>query len=77
LTQAIADQQEQSFLHMVTVDPSRTPNFIMFANPDYFLSASGNTVHCVPLSSCSQEEPGFAWNHGDFHPRSPIPGSAW
>jgi hypothetical protein len=68
LTQAIADQQEQAFLHMVTADPNRTPNFIMFANPDYFLSASRNPKHCMPLSSCSQEEPGFAWNHGDFQP---------
>ncbi len=68
LTQAIADQQEQTLLHMVTADPNRTPNFIMFANPDYFLSATGNTKHCVPLSRCSQEGPGFAWNHGDFQP---------
>jgi hypothetical protein len=68
LTQAIADQQEQAFLHMVTADPNRTPNFIMFANPDYFLSATGNTTHCVPLASCSHEETGFAWNHGDFQP---------
>jgi hypothetical protein len=68
LTQAIANQQEQSFLHMVTADPKRTPNFIMFADPDYFLTASGNTTHCVPLSACSQEGPGFAWNHGDFQP---------
>jgi hypothetical protein len=68
LTQAIADQQEQAFLHMVTADPNRTPNFIMFANPDYFLEAFGNTKHCVPLSSCSQEDKGFAWNHGDFQP---------
>jgi len=68
LTLAIADQQEQAFLHMVTADPKRTPNFILFANPDYFLSASGNTMHCVPLSACSQEGPGFAWNHGDFQP---------
>lgn len=66
LTQAIADQQQQTFLHMVTTDPNRTPNFIMFANPDYFLSATGNTTHCVPLASCSQEGPGFAWNHGGF-----------
>ena len=68
LTQAIADQQEQVFLHMVTADPNRTPNLILFANPDYFLSASGNTTHCVPLSACSQEGAGFAWNHGDFQP---------
>lgn len=68
LTQAIADQQEQTLLHMVTVDPNRTPNFIMFADPDYFLSASGKTAHCNPLSACSVEAPGFAWNHGDFQP---------
>ncbi|MBV8120184.1 MAG: hypothetical protein JO081_09645, partial [Alphaproteobacteria bacterium] len=69
LTQRLADQQEQTLLHMVTADPNRTPNFILFANPDYFLFASGNTAHCVPLSSCSVEEPGFAWNHGDFQPQ--------
>ncbi len=68
LTQATADQQEQAFLHMVTADPNRTPSFIMFANPDYFLSATGDTTHCVPVSSCSQEGAGFAWNHGDFQP---------
>jgi hypothetical protein len=68
LTQAIADQQEQTLLHMVTADPNRTPNFIMFANPDYFLFASANTSHCNPLSACSVEAPGFAWNHGDFQP---------
>jgi hypothetical protein len=69
LTQAIADQQEQAFLHMVTADPKRTPNFIMFANPDYFLSASNNTNHCQPtLTDCFVEQAGFAWNHGDFQP---------
>ena len=45
LTQAIADQQEQAFLHMVTADPNRTPNFIMFANPDYFLV--GDRQYCA------------------------------
>jgi hypothetical protein len=34
VTQAIADQREQAFLHVVTADPKRTPNFIMFADPD-------------------------------------------
>jgi hypothetical protein len=69
LTQAIADQQEQAFLHMVTVDPNRTPNFIMFANPDYFLTTSGNATPCTPLSACAVEQSGFAWNHGDFQPQ--------
>jgi flavodoxin len=66
LTQRIADQTEQKVLHMVTADQNRTPTFIMFANPDYFLLASGNTAACAPLSACFVENPGFAWNHGDF-----------
>jgi hypothetical protein len=66
LTAAIADQQQQAFLHMISADSRRTPNFILFANPDYFLSATGTTKHCVPLSDCFVEQSGFAWNHGDF-----------
>lgn len=71
LTQAIADQQEQAFLHMVTADPKRTPNFIMFANPDYFLFASGDTTPCTaspPSLPCFQVQSNFAWSHGDFQP---------
>jgi len=68
LTQAIADQQEQAFLHMVTADPARTPTFIMFDDPDYFLFSSGSISPCSPVSACSSEPPQFAWNHGDFQP---------
>jgi hypothetical protein len=70
VTEALADQPEQALLHMVTADPNRTPNFILFGNPDYFLSASGHTTPlCTPprnAASCFVEEAGFAWNHGDF-----------
>ena len=70
VTRALADYAEQDLLHMVIADPNRTPNFILFANPDYFLSASGNTSPpCTPqqnAASCFVEQSGFAWNHGDF-----------
>jgi hypothetical protein len=70
VTQALADQAEQDLLHMVTFDPNRTPNFILFANPDYFLFATGkSSPACTPMTnaaSCFVEESGFAWNHGDF-----------
>jgi arylsulfatase A-like enzyme len=72
VTQALADQAEQALLHMITADPNRTPNFILFGNPDYFLSASGSTATCTPMfdaASCFAEEAGFAWNHGDFQPQ--------
>jgi hypothetical protein len=69
VTQALADQAEQDLLHMITKDPARSPNFILFANPDYFLFATTSHSPCVPASdaaSCFVEQPGFAWNHGDF-----------
>jgi hypothetical protein len=66
---ALADQAEQKLLHMVTADPNRTPNFIMFGNPDYFFLTSGKTPPplCTPdLPSCSSISDSDAWNHGDF-----------
>jgi hypothetical protein len=67
IAQALADQTEQRFLHMITSDPNRTPNFVMFANADYFNFASG-TQSCDQAPSCISLEGhgGFAWNHGDF-----------
>jgi arylsulfatase A-like enzyme len=71
VTKALADHAEQDLLHMITADPNRTPNFILFANPDYFFLTSGTTPPplCTPAqnaASCFVEVPDFAWNHGDF-----------
>ncbi|HEY2782011.1 MAG TPA: hypothetical protein VGI90_14615 [Steroidobacteraceae bacterium] len=67
IAQAMADQTEQRFLHMVTSDPNRTPNFVVFANDNYFNFASG-TESCDEAPACVTLEGhgGFAWNHGDF-----------
>ena len=57
---------------MISHDPARTPNFVLFGNPDYFLSASGKTTPlCAPASdaaSCFVQSRNFVWNHGDFQP---------
>lgn len=69
IMQRLADQTEQSFLHMVTNDPRRTPNFILFSNPDYFFTTSfpaPSSCSGTPLSTCFAETRNFAWNHGDF-----------
>ena len=71
VTKALADYAEQDLLHMITADPNRTPNFILFANPDYFFTTSGTTPPplCTPkqnAASCFVENSGFAWNHGVF-----------
>jgi len=49
---------------MVTADPARTPTLVMFADPNYFLFAGAPNCN----SPCVTENPGFAWNHGDFQP---------
>lgn len=60
LTVALADPVEMGLLHMITVDPARTPTFTMFGDADYFFLSFGSTT---PV-----EDPGFAWNHGGIQP---------
>ena len=40
MTDSLADPVEEKALHMVNSDPSRTPTFTMFGNPDFFFSTS-------------------------------------
>jgi hypothetical protein len=61
LTRYMADPVEFKALHMITGDPQRTPNFVMFGNPDYFFQTSGTPAVV--------EAPGFAWNHGGVDPK--------
>jgi hypothetical protein len=57
----IADQVGMKALHMFTTgDPARNPTFVLFANPDYFITD-------FPASTCETcINPAFAWNHGDI-----------
>ena len=61
LAQYQADPVEMKMLHMITGDPQRTPNFVMFGNPDYFFQTSGSPNFVI--------DPGFAWNHGGVDPQ--------
>jgi hypothetical protein len=62
----MADHAEQALLHMITSDPNRTPNFILFANPDYFFLTTNSPVPCTAIPSCFTQTRDDAWNHGDF-----------
>ena len=69
VTQALADQAELDLLHMISHDPNRTPNFVLFGNPDYFMFGGATTPPCTPATdaaSCFVQSRAFAWNHGDF-----------
>jgi hypothetical protein len=62
LTDYLADPVEMNILHMITGDPERTGTFVLFANPDFWLSSG--PANCG--SSCVSEPSGQdAWNHGD------------
>ena len=65
LSVLLADPAEMKLLHMVTSSPARTPTLTMFGNDDYFFF-NGSTADCSNAPPCIAEDPGFAWNHGDF-----------
>ncbi|MFL5960451.1 MAG: hypothetical protein ACJ75G_09325 [Gaiellaceae bacterium] len=69
LTEALAAPVELQALHMINADPSRTPTFVDFGNPDYFFQASNP---CSNVSMCVLSN--FAWNHGDIQPEI---GNTW
>ena len=68
--QRLAGTTEMSFLHMLTKDPARNPTFTLFADDDFFITATSKApVPCKDTKTfvdCSDEQPGFNWNHGDF-----------
>jgi len=58
----LVDRVGLKALHMITGDPYRTPNFVMFGNLNYYFegaNCSGERTSCLIL-----QEPGYAWNHG-------------
>jgi hypothetical protein len=61
LTQGLIDTVGEKTIHMVNADPSRTPTFTMFGNPDFFFQASNP---CTGVTECVTGA--FAWNHGDM-----------
>jgi hypothetical protein len=66
LTLGLADPIGMKLLHMVTADPARTPSFVMFGDPNYFLFAGAPNCNspCVALPPASGSI--FAWSHGDY-----------
>jgi hypothetical protein len=69
ITAALADPVGMKALHMVTVDPQRTPTLTMFALPDYFLFAGAANCNspCITVPTTPPTST-FAWNHGGIQP---------
>jgi len=67
LAQYQADPAEFRILHMLTADPLRTPTFVTFAQPDYYVQSG--SCNGAPVSiTCVTQNPGYNWNHGDVQP---------
>jgi hypothetical protein len=64
LTNYLADPVELNLLHMTTGDSKRTPTFVSFDNPDFWVGHGSTTCtgDCV-----SQPAGGDVWNHGDYN----------
>ena len=75
VTARLADQQEQSFLHMVTADPNRTPTFILFGDPDFFLFSSGTTTAARRCRHARPKPTASPGTMATFSRRSPTLGS--
>jgi hypothetical protein len=66
IMQYMADPVELNALHMVTADSARTPTFVDFANPDYYLETVN--YYCATPTTYVCLDSGYAWNHGDVQP---------
>jgi hypothetical protein len=65
----LVDRVGMKALHMITGDPFRTPNFVMFGNPNYYFQGNNCSNSGNPRTSCIVvQAPGFAWNHGGVAP---------
>jgi hypothetical protein len=61
----MVDTVAEQTLHMVNADPQRTPNFTLFANPDYFLLPFDTNCPDTANKAATCVDYHFAWSHGD------------
>jgi hypothetical protein len=66
IMEAIVDAVGEKALHMVNTDPRRTPNFTLFADPDYFIKTSNTRCPDAAHSVADCIDYHFAWSHGDI-----------
>ncbi len=81
ITVNMADQQEETILHMVNADPKREPTFTLFGDPTFYFD---NSPACNPSTTppntppgCPTQDNGFAWNHGDIQPEIASTWQGW
>ena len=72
----LADQAELALLHALPSDKARWPSFVLYGDPDFYLTASGKTsTVCTPTSdakSCWTQTRNSVWSHGNFQPEITV-----
>jgi len=87
ITVNMADEYEETILHMVNADPNRTPTFTLFGNDDFYFqsectylgAAQGQKSEPVTNEGpgCPAQDGGYAWNHGDVQPQIASTWQGW
>ncbi|MBV8219592.1 MAG: hypothetical protein JO325_14085, partial [Solirubrobacterales bacterium] len=77
ITVNMADENEETILHMVNADPNREPTLTMFGDPSFYFQSSCDTGAPTNLAGCPLQSPGFAWNHGDIQPEIATTWQGW
>jgi hypothetical protein len=75
ITVNMADEYEETILHMVNADPNREPTLTLFGDPSFYFQSSCDGVSSLP--GCPIQNNGFAWNHGDIQPEIATTWQGW
>ncbi len=74
ITNFMADQEEQSVLHISTADPNRNPTFVDFPESDIYFSEGTSDACNTPVTpanantQCEYLNGEYLWNHGYYAP---------
>ncbi len=77
ITVNMADENEETILHMVNADPNREPTLTLFGDPSFYFQSSCDTGAPPNLPGCPLQTPGYAWNHGDIQPEIATTWQGW
>ncbi len=75
ITVNMADESEETILHMVNADPNREPTLTLFGDPSFYFQSSCDGTSTLP--GCPVQNNGFAWNHGDIQPEIATTWQGW
>ena len=77
ITVNMADETEETILHMVNSDPNREPTLTLFGDPSFYFQSVAPDTGASSDPGCPIQNNGFAWNHGDIQPEIATTWQGW